>query len=188
MNDRRSRCPVCQPCSASRWWQARAAPREGGVVWNAEADPEQGRERAQQALGLPPRTTKGQAQQVPGLDRHIRLVARSPSLARAGRVPGRECLRGDPDRKAAPLLERPVVRRPIRHSVARPRDLVSARLISLVGHRPSREREDGPIRPTQAEGRNFAPTPRRGIIGHWSVEPRPPTCPSAGVHVAHAPW
>ena len=70
---------------------------------------EQGRERAQQALGLPPRTTKGQAQQVPGLDRYVRVAARTPSLARAGRVPGRKRLRGDPDREAAPLLQRSVI-------------------------------------------------------------------------------
>jgi hypothetical protein len=41
-----------------------------------------------------------QAQQVPGLDRHVRVVARSPSSAGAGWLP---------DREAAALLERPVV-------------------------------------------------------------------------------
>src|SRR4051794_4330644 len=65
-------------------------------------------------------------------------------------MPGREPLRGDPDREAAALLQRPVVLRPIRYPVARPGDLVPARLMDLVGHRASGERGDGPIRSTVA--------------------------------------
>ena len=45
------------------------------------------------------------------------------------------------------LLQRPVVVRPVGHLVARPPDLVAARLIGLAGHRLSTERGSGPIRP-----------------------------------------
>src|SRR3954471_23926791 len=112
---------------------------------------------------MSPGPTKGQAQQVPGLDRHVRVVARAPPLARAGRVPGRERLRRDPDCEAAALLECPVVLWPVADLVARPGDLVAARLISLVGHRASGKRGSGPVRSTLAQpkpkARNFAPTP-----------------------------
>src|SRR3954469_21825347 len=130
--------------------QARAAPGKRGVVRYTDAHPEQGRERAQQAFGLPPWTTKGQAQQVPGFDRHVRVAARAPPLTRAGRMPSRKRLGRNPDCEAAPLLERPVVLRPVADLVARPRDLVTARLMDLVGHRSSGERGDGPIHSTVA--------------------------------------
>src|SRR3954447_16534051 len=87
---------------------------------------------------------------MPGLDRHVRIAARAPPLARPGRVPGRERLGRDPDCEAAPLLQRPVVLRPVADLVARPRDLVTAWLMDLVGHRSSGERGDGPIRSTVA--------------------------------------
>ncbi len=45
------------------------------------------------------------------------------------------------------LLQRPVVVRPVGHLVARPPDLVAARLIGLAGHRLSTERGSGPICP-----------------------------------------
>src|SRR3712207_7762093 len=51
------------------------------------------------------------------------------------RVPGGQGLRRHPDRQAAAVLERPVVLRPVGHPIARPGDLVAARLIGLVGHR-----------------------------------------------------
>src|SRR5215213_10286191 len=79
----------------------------------------------------PPGPTKGQAQQVPGLDRHVRVAARAPPLARAGRMPGRQRLRRDPDCEATPLLQRPVVLWPVADLVARPGDLVPARFIGL---------------------------------------------------------
>src|SRR3954469_4570300 len=78
-------------------------------------------------------------------------------------VPGRERLRRHPDRKTAALLECPVVLRPVADLVARPGDLMAARLIGLVGHRASGKRGSGPIRSTLAQpkpkARNFAPTP-----------------------------
>src|SRR3954469_4446100 len=78
-------------------------------------------------------------------------------------MPSRERLGRDPDCEAAALLQRPVVRRPVADLVARPRDLVAARLIGLVGHRASGNRGSGPIRSTLAQpkpkARNFAPTP-----------------------------
>src|SRR3954463_16156440 len=120
--------------------------------------------RAHGIFGLPPGPTKGQAQQVPGLDRHVRVVAwPAPLTSPPGRVPGRERLRRHPDREAAALLQRPVVLRPVADLVARPGDLVAARLIGLVGHRSSGKRGNGPIRSTLAQpkpkARNFAPTP-----------------------------
>src|SRR3954453_1062026 len=120
-------------------------------------------------MGIPPGRTKGQAQQVPGLDRHVRVVARTPPLACAGRVPGRERLGRDPARKTAALLECPVVLWPVADLVARPGDLMAARLIGLVGHRASGKRGSGPIRSTLAQpkpkARNFAPTPFRAASG-----------------------
>src|SRR4051794_23287611 len=74
-------------------------------------------------------------------------------------MPSRERLGRDPDCEAAPLLQRPVVRRPVADLVARPGDLVAARLIGLVGHRSSGERGSGPIRPTAA-----LPKPRVAIL------------------------
>src|SRR4051812_12720830 len=120
------------------------------MVRNADIQAEQGGEQAQQTFGLPPRTTKGQAQQVPGFDRHVRVAARAPPLTRAGRMPSRKRLGRDPDCEAAPLLERPVVLRPVADLVARPRDLMTARLMDLVGHRSSGERGEGPIHSTVA--------------------------------------
>src|SRR5215207_907862 len=164
-------------CQRRRERQARAAPGKRGVVGYTNTDIEQGRERAQQALSLPPRPTKGQAQQVPGLDRHVRVVAGSPPLARAGRVPGRKRLGRDPDREAAALLECPVVLWPVADLVARPGALVAARLIGLVGHRASGKRGSGPIRSTLAQpkpkARNFAPTPASAATGlRQEVAPR----------------
>src|SRR4051812_2335166 len=139
--------------------QTRAAPGKRGVVRYTDAHPEQGRERAQQAFGLPPRTTKSQAQQVPGFNRHVRVAARTPPLPRAGRMPSRKRLGRDPDCEAAPLLQRPVIFRPVLDPVARPWDLVAARLIELVGHRASSRRGSSPIslrrRPAQARERHF---------------------------------
>src|SRR3954447_18562434 len=65
-------------------------------------------------------------------------------------MPSRKRLGRDPDCEAAPLLECPVVRRPVADLVARRRDLVTARLMDLVGHRSSGERGDGPIHSTVA--------------------------------------
>src|SRR5215216_3272611 len=83
-------------------------------------------------------------------------------------MPSRQRLRRDPDREAAALLECPVVLWPVADLVARPGDLVAARLIGLVGHRASGKRGSGPIRSTLAQpkpkARNFAPTPDQG--GH----------------------
>src|SRR3954454_11800079 len=118
--------------------QAGAAPRERGVVGHADLQAEQHRDGAEQAFGLPPRTTEGQAQQVPGLDRHLRVVARPTALTRARRPPRRERLRRDPHRQAAALLQRPVIGGPVLDAVARSRDLVTAWFIELVGHRASR--------------------------------------------------
>src|SRR4051795_7503789 len=100
---------------------------------------------------------------MPGLDRHVRIAARAPPLARPGRVPGRERLGRDPDCETAPLLERPVVLRPVADLVARPRDLVPARFIGLAS--VIRETRRWPYTPhrgaAQAQGSNFAPTPCR---------------------------
>jgi len=120
----------------------------------------------QQTFGLPPGPTKGQTQQVSGLDRHVRVVAwPAPLTSPPGRVPGRERLRRGPDREAAALLECPVLLWPVAVLVACPGDLVAARLIGLVGHRASGKRGSGPIRSTLAQpkpkARNFAPTPLR---------------------------
>src|SRR3954466_8631050 len=71
-------------------------------------------------------------------------------VTRAGRMPSRKRLGRDPDCEAAPLLERPIVLRPVADLVARPRDLMTARLMDLVGHRSSGERGDGLIRSTVA--------------------------------------
>src|SRR4051812_42497906 len=146
--------------------QVRAAPGKRGVVRYTDAHPEQGRERAQQAFGLPPRTTKSQAQQVPGFDRHVRVAARTPPLTRAGRMPSRKRLGRDPDCEAVPLLECPVVLRPVADLVARPRDLVTARLMDLVGHRSSGERGDGPIHSTVV-----LPKPEAVILHQRHVNP-----------------
>src|SRR4051794_27829964 len=74
-------------------------------------------------------------------------------------MPSRKRLGRDPDCEAAPLLERPVVLRPVADLVARPRDLVTARLMDLVGHRSSGERGDAPIRSTVA-----LPKPEAAIL------------------------
>src|SRR4051794_4013910 len=74
-------------------------------------------------------------------------------------MPSRERLGRDPDCEAAALLQRPVVLWPVADLVARPGDLVAARLIGLVGHRASGERGSGPIRPTVA-----LPKPRVAIL------------------------
>src|SRR4051812_21483991 len=80
-------------------------------------------------------------------------------------MPSRERLGRHPDCEAAALLECPVVLWPVADLVARPGDLVAARLIGLVGHRASGKRGSGPIRSTLAQpkpkARNFAPTPSR---------------------------
>src|SRR3954453_5083936 len=127
---------------------------------NADIQAEQGGERAQQALGLPPRPAEGQAQQVPGLDRHVRVIPRPTAPTRAGRAPGRDRLGRDPDRQPPPPLQRSVVFRPVLDPVARPWDLVAARLIEPVGHRASSRRGSGPISlrplPPQARERNFS--------------------------------
>jgi len=70
--------------------QAGAAPRERGVVGHANVYTEQHGQRAQQPFGLPPWTAKGQALQVPGLDRHVRIVTGASALAGVGRMPRRE--------------------------------------------------------------------------------------------------
>src|SRR4051812_41609742 len=74
-------------------------------------------------------------------------------------MPSRERLGRHPDCKAAALLECPVVLWPVADLVARPGDLVAARLIGLVGHRASGKRGSGPIRPTAA-----LPKPRVAIL------------------------
>src|SRR4051794_29628533 len=80
-------------------------------------------------------------------------------------MPSRKRLGRDPDCEAAPLLQCPVVLWPVADLVARPRDLVAARFIGLVGHRASGKRGSGPIRSPLAQpkpkARNFAPTPVR---------------------------
>src|SRR3954466_4674028 len=144
------------------------------MVGNADTQAEQGGERAQQALGLPPRPAKGKAQQVPGLDRHVRVIPRPTAPTRAGRAPGRDRLGRDPDRQLPPPLQRPVVFRPVLDPVARPWDLVAARLIKPVGHRASSRRGSGPIslrrRPAQTRSGIFAPTrPQPPRLGKWEI-------------------
>lgn len=117
------------------------------MVGHADIETEQGHKRTQQTLGLPPRTTKGQAQQVPGLDRQVRIVARTTALARVGRMPGRQRLGRHPDRQAAALLERLVVLRLVGDLVARPQDRVAGRLIGLVGHQSSGRTREQPYAP-----------------------------------------
>ncbi len=116
------------------------------MVRRADLQAKQHRDRAQQAFGLPPWTAKRQAQQVPGLDRHLRVGAGAAALSSVRRLPGRARLGRDPNRQAPTLLQRPVILRPVGDLVARPRDLVAARLIGLVGHRSSRKQRSGPIR------------------------------------------
>src|SRR6478752_6014489 len=132
------------------------------MVGNADIQAEQGGERTQQALALPPWPTKGQAQQVPGLDRHVRVIPRPTAPTRAGRAPSRDRLGRDPDRQVPPPLQRPVVFRPVLDPVARPWDLVAARLIEPVGHRASSRRGSGPYRsaaaPLKPGSGIFAPT------------------------------
>src|SRR4051812_28653743 len=70
-----------------------------------------------------------------------------------------------PARSALPRERvRTLVLWPVADLVARPGDLVAARLIGLVGHRASGKRGSGPIRSTlpqpKPKARNFAPTPR----------------------------
>ena len=113
------------------------------MVGHVDIDPEQGGDRAQQALDLSPGTTERKAQQVTSLDRHARVVAGATVLTRAGRLPGRKRLGRRPDRQASALLQRPVVLRPVDDLVAHPGELVAARLIGLVGRRLSEERESG---------------------------------------------
>src|SRR4051794_4655224 len=111
------------------------------VVQHGQSAREQGAtNRARGIFGLPPGPTKGQAQQVSGFDRHVRVVAWPAPLTSPGRMPGRERLGRDPDCEAAPLLQRPVVLWPVADLVARPGDLVAARLMGLVGHRASGKR------------------------------------------------
>src|SRR4029453_5667583 len=98
-------------------------------------------------FGLPPGPTKGQAQQVPGLDRNVCILRRPAPPACPGRMPGRQGLWRHPDRQAAAVLERPVVLWPVGHFITRPGDLVAARLIGLVGHRSSRRRGSWPHTP-----------------------------------------
>src|SRR4051795_6802997 len=61
--------------------------------------------------------------------------------------------------ESPPPLQCPIVFRPVLDPVARPWDLVAARLIELVGHRASSRRGSGPIslrrRPAQARERHF---------------------------------
>lgn len=59
---------------------------------NSSCSPEQGGDRAQQAFGLLPHTAEGQAQQVAGLDCHVRVVAGAATLTGSRRMPGRERL------------------------------------------------------------------------------------------------
>ncbi len=84
--------------------QTRAAARERGMIGHADGQAEQAHDGPQQALRLPPWPAESQAQQVPGLDRHIRIVARSPALSGARRLPGRERLGRHPDGEAPALL------------------------------------------------------------------------------------
>ena len=128
--------------------QPGAAPRERRVVGYTDVNPEQSGERAQQALGLPPRAAKGQAQQVTRLDRHVRVIVWTPALPSAGWLPGRKRFRRHPDRQTSALLQCSVVLRPVGDLVARPGHFVAARLIGLVGHQTSREQRSGPIRPS----------------------------------------
>ena len=139
--------------------QARTASRERGMIGHADAQAEQHCDGAQQALGLPPRAAEREAQQVPRLDRHRRVVAWPPSLARPRRLPGRECLRCDPDSQAPALLQRAVIFGPVLDAVACPGDLVTAWFICLVGHQASGARGSGPLRPTVAP-----PKPRTAFL------------------------
>src|SRR4051812_25096825 len=141
------------------------------MVGNADIQAEQGGERAQQAFGLPPRPTKGQAQQVPGVDRDVRVRARPAPPTRLGWVPGRQGLRRYPHRQATALLERPVVLRPVAHPVARPGYPVAA---GLIGHWPCKAsviqtmRETDLILPAQASPKPptafCAPRPHQRVI------------------------
>jgi hypothetical protein len=59
-------------CQRAGERQAGTAPGEGGVVGHADAQAEQGGQRAQQPFGLPPGPTEGQAQQVTRFDGQVR--------------------------------------------------------------------------------------------------------------------
>jgi len=115
-------------------------------------------------------------------------------------MPGRERLRRHPDRQAPALLQRPVILRPVRDLVARPWDLVAARLIGLVGHSSSEEPGSSPIRSaaqspkpeaselcTNALARRSNCAAWRGYgRGRWSVLPCEPPEGSGGLLAAKA--
>ena len=80
-----------------RWGRQGSGPREtdtasrkGGVVRNGEVHAEPGHYGTQQTFRLAPRSTKGEAQQVPGLDGQICIERRPAAPAR-----GRGLLRDD---------------------------------------------------------------------------------------------
>jgi len=58
------------------------------MIGNRDLQTEQLRERAQQAFGLPPMTTEGLAQHMAGLNRDIRIVARTAAPIGLGCMPG----------------------------------------------------------------------------------------------------
>src|SRR3954453_22864021 len=94
----------------------------------------------------------------PGLRRE-KVVWSGTLISKPSRVASERSLGRDPDHQVPPLLQRPVIFRPVLDPVARPWDLVAARLIEPVGHRASSRQGNGPIslrrRPAQARERHF---------------------------------
>jgi hypothetical protein len=118
------------------WQNGQAAPSAAQcrVVRNCNIDVEQSRDRSQQSFSLTQRLVEHQAKRKRGLDGYRRIDRLTATLSRRRSVPCRDGLFGKPNRQLSPPHQRCIIVWPVRHSVSRLGEFVTATLIELVWH------------------------------------------------------
>ena len=108
-----------------RQFQALSPPAEGGVVGHRQVEAEQLEDRADQALGLTQRQVEHCAQRQGCGNRKVGVVGLTARRGAWRGVPSRDRFIRKPHGQTAPLTQRLVILRPIRHPSFRPRNMMA---------------------------------------------------------------
>lgn len=111
--------------------KAAAAPAQGGVVRDAELEPEQPEHAADKTLGLAQGEMEHQPQGQHQLDRQVRVTGLAAWCRPSCRLPPSDRRLIQPERQIAPTAKAGIVCGPVPNPVLRPQDAVTASSVVL---------------------------------------------------------
>jgi hypothetical protein len=109
-------------------------PAQGGEVWHRQVEAEQLEDRADQSLGLAQRQVEHSAERQSCRNRKVRVVGLTARCHPRRGFPGGDRLIRKSHSQTAPLPQRLVIHRPVRHPPLRPRNMVAAGSVGLMRH------------------------------------------------------